>query len=379
MLTRDQRRPRNLRRRTASLVSVLGVCVAILAGCSAAPAAPSAAPASPAPAASPAASPSATASASGQVCADKKVALVTTQRTGDQGVVDDMVSNGADKAKTELGAQTTVIEALDSAAYVAQLTNLANAGFNVIATNFNPMTDPLKQVAPKFPNVHFIQIYGDPLTPTIPNLRTVSYRYDEATYLSGILAATITKTGILAFEAGLFGPAINTDYWAFRQGAMSVNPNITILAAAVGSFTDEAKAKEVVSALFAQGADVVQQDGPIVGLIQAALDKQKYAIIGSETLSTMAPEWVVGVTFIRFGESLFHEIAAACQDSFQGGHSRSGVKDGITGLYVPDTFLQSGDPSVLEKVKAVLPAIEEAQADIASGSLVIAVNQEQPQ
>jgi basic membrane protein A len=317
--------------------------------------------------------------ASAKSCDGQKVVLVSTQKSGDKSVVDDMIANGLNAAKDELGADTQLVDGpIDAAVFESTLTNAANSGANIIATTWLEMGEPAKLVAAKFPDVKFIHIYALPADPALPNLKTVSYRYDEATYLSGLVAASASSTKKLGYEAGMFVPGINTDYQAFKQAALTIDPSIEVLPGDVGSFQDDAKAKEVSLALYAKGADVIQNDGPVVGLVEAAKDKNQYAIIGAPGLVDTAPANIMGVTFIYFGKSLFDQIKAACEGTMEGGHSAVGVKEGVTGFYVPDQFIAAGDPAVVEKVQAAIPLVDKAIEDIKSGALVVPVNNDAP-
>lgn len=305
------------------------------------------------------------------VCAGKNVAFASVQPRGDQSVVDGTF-DGLERTKAELGvANTTFVEALDPAAYEAVLTNLAAAGNNVVMGNFFGMTEPLKAVAPQFPDVHFVHIYGDPTDPVIENLRTVSYNYYQAAYLAGIVAAAVSETGTIGFEAGMYLPGINADYWAFKAGAETVNPEIQVLAGEVGSFSDDVKAKEVVSAIIAQGADVIFSDGPTVGAIDAAVEKGAFILHGTPSLIARSPEIVVGVPLVSFGESVFDETTAACAEDWTGGHQASGLTDGAIGFYIADEFRAAGDPAVVAKVDGVLEQVEAARAGIISGELEV--------
>lgn len=304
-------------------------------------------------------------------CAGKNVAFASVQPRGDQSVVDGTF-DGLERTKGELGvANTTFVEALDPATYEAILTNLASAGNQVVMANFFGMVEPMKAVAPQFPDVHFVHIYADPVDPTIPNLRTVSYNYYQAAYLAGIVAASVSETGTIGFEAGMYLPGINADYWAFQEGARTVNPDIKVIAGEVGSFSDDVKAKEVVSAVISQGADVIFADGPTVGAIDAAKEKGAFILHGTPSLIDRAPEIVVGVPLVSFGESVFDETAAACADDWTGGHQASGLTDGAIGFYIADEFRAAGDPAVVAKVDAVTQQVEDARAAIIAGELEV--------
>jgi ABC transporter substrate-binding protein PnrA-like len=57
-------------------------------------------------------------------------------------------------------------------------------------------------VAPDYPKTKWIQIFGDPTDPPIPNVVTVSYDYYLGCYLSGLFAAHISTTHALGYIGG---------------------------------------------------------------------------------------------------------------------------------------------------------------------------------
>ena len=66
------------------------------------------------------------------------------------------------------------------------------------------------------------------------------------------------------------------------SGAKHFNPNVKILSAYVGSFSDIAKGKEVTLSLIERGADVVTATGneSVIGTLEAAKEK-KVLMIGT--------------------------------------------------------------------------------------------------
>lgn len=314
-----------------------------------------------------------------KVCSGKKVTFVSIQKAGDKSVTDDMVNNGLKASASQLGATTRYVEALDPSTYLSTLENAARAGSNVIVTAFPGMNKVIEAAATKYPKVNFIQIYGDAASPTLKNLRTTGFRFDEATYLAGLLAGKVTQTGAVGYEQGMFVPGQNANYNSFKLGVNRANPKVQVFPGEVGSFTDNAKAKQVVAALYAKGADITQNDGPAVGQIEAARDANKYAITGAPGLVSMAPANVMGVTFIYFGKAMFDQIQGACGTSFKGGHQVTGVAQGVTGLYIPDSFIKSGDPAMVKRVQfAMANTVLPAQKKIISGALRIPINNAAP-
>jgi basic membrane protein A len=187
------------------------------------------------------------------------VALVHTQAAGDNGPVDSMIGK-LKQLGDDMGFQHRAIFAQDPATYETIFRTLGEAGATVVISTFNEIAEPFKAVAPVFPNTKWIQLFGDPFEPSIPNVVSVSYDYYLGCYLSGIFAANVSQTGKLGFIGGLSIPPINADFNAFKAGALSVRDDITATVAFTGSFQDPAKGLEVASQMYSGGIDFIQTD-----------------------------------------------------------------------------------------------------------------------
>lgn len=383
----------------ALLTAVALIAVACQSAPAGTPAASSAAPSSAAPSASASASPSASASesasasgstpasASGSASAGTsvsgagmKVALVSTQKAGDNGPVDDMVK-ALDRAKTEFGVTTTFIEATDPSTYESQLRNLANAGTNIIVTTFPGMQAPLAAVAPEYPNVRFVHIFGDPDKTPVSNLRRVAYEIHPAFYLGGILAATLAKGGKIGYIGGASLPSLAANYWAYKAGAQAVNPNIAVQGAWAGSFEDPAKGLEIATTMYSGGVQVIQTDSAATsnGVLDAAKQKNTWMIKDSDPSQiALAPDRIVAVSFLKFGQSLYEEVKAALSPGWTGGPVSSGIKQDITGLQLNLDFpTKTTDTEAAARFTAAVPLVEAAKAGILSGALKVPFNTDQ--
>src|SRR5262249_33555483 len=135
----------------------------------------------------------------GREAAGKKVALISTQKAGDRGVVDDMAS-WLKKAGSSLGVQTRFIQSLDPSTYQSTLQATAQAGFDLAARTFPGMQTPPAAVAPPSPKPRFTHTSGDADKPAIANLVRVRYAFWEGTFLAGVLAGFASTK--LAFVGG---------------------------------------------------------------------------------------------------------------------------------------------------------------------------------
>ena len=178
----------------------------------------------------------------------------------------DLSAAGLEKASKELGVEIKVVESKAPTDYESNLTQLANAGYSPIFAVGFLMTDTVVKVAPTTPDV----IYGgidEFFEPTIPNVIGITFKENEAGYLAGVLAGSLTSQTsvdprindklILGFVGGMEIPPVQAYQKGFKAGAKSVNPAIEVKSIYTGSFTDQQKGFEAGKALIEQGADIV--------------------------------------------------------------------------------------------------------------------------
>ena len=300
------------------------------------------------------------------------IAFVSPQKAGDSGPIDDMIA-ALDKLKADYGVTTKYVELSDPSTYESTLRNLAQAGTDYVVTAFPGMQQPLQAVAPEFPDTDFLLIFGDKFDPELANARSVSYDVYQAMYVSGIAAANATTSGKIGYIGGAPQPPLNANYHAYSEGAKSVDPNISVIGAFVGSFDDAAKGRDVAASMIAEGVDVIQTDAAAasLGVINAGQTGGILVIADSSgEVAAQYPETVVGTTFLKFGESLYQQISAALDGTFESGYVTSGLADGIVGLQLSDAFLNGSSPKAAT-IKGIAEQLTKAVEDVSSGAVTV--------
>lgn len=103
----------------------------------------------------------------------------------------------------------------------------------------------------------FVQFSGFDASVTEPNYHPVLFGLYQVRYLSGILAALMSKRKILGFVAAKPDPEIVRGINAFALGAQRVHPKIRILLKWTGTWSDEQEEEQAVSELKDAGADLI--------------------------------------------------------------------------------------------------------------------------
>ncbi|WP_417258046.1 BMP family lipoprotein [Celeribacter sp.] len=206
-----------------------------------------------------------------------KVALVLHGTLGDKSFLDSAAA-GMARAEKELGVEVTIIEASnDRSRWQPALADACDQGFDVIICGTWEMNGFMQELAPEYPDTKFILFDDAPdfSAGDFSNILGITYKTSTAAYLAGYAAAKVSKTGKIGEILGVEGTTILEFSVGFEQGAKAANPDVEVVRAVAGTFTDPAKGKELALAQFAQGVDVVFPiaGGTGIGALQAARDE----------------------------------------------------------------------------------------------------------
>jgi basic membrane protein A and related proteins len=167
-----------------------------------------------------------------------------------------------------------------------------------------------------------------------PNLASFDNRWGDAGYLAGAVAASVSQKGVVGHVGGIPVPVIQDYNKGFERGAKRFNPNIRVLSAYVGSFSDVAKGKEITLSLIEQGADVVTSTGNenVVGTIQAAQERRVLAIGTAFDSAAMAPDTIVTTALINMDVNIDLAIGRIADRTIEPRAYVLGLNDGGIGL-----------------------------------------------
>jgi basic membrane protein A len=191
------------------------------------------------------------------------VGLVT-----DTGKVDDKSFNqsaheGAQAAAEELGGFYKYIETQDTKDYAANMAQFTNKGYDVIVTVGFLMVDATVAAAEGSPDTKFIGVdqFYDADAVTATNLTGLIFPADQAGYAAGFLAANLTKTDKLGNVLGQEIPTVTAFADGFKNGAESVNPDISVAAvyhpAGDNAFTDPVWGAGEAKKMLSQDIDII--------------------------------------------------------------------------------------------------------------------------
>ncbi|MBW7650637.1 BMP family protein [Anoxybacillus sp. ST4] len=195
---------------------------------------------------------------------------------GDQSF-SDSAFKGLMKARDELGIFFDYRELKETGTYEKGLTELVEAGNDlVIGLGFMVQQD-LEKVAKTYPKQQFILIDA---VSDLPNITSITFKEDEGSFLAGVVAGMLTKTNNVGFVGGADVPLIRKFANGFIKGVKAVRPEANVQEVYAGNFGDDKLGAKIAKQMIANGADVLYAAAGFtgVGVLREAEMNGKYAI-----------------------------------------------------------------------------------------------------
>ncbi len=286
------------------------------------------------------------------------IALVVPSPIGDVGW-GHALKAGLEPLKAAYGdaVKITVLENIPEGPDADRIMNKTVADGNkfLVAGSFGYQNGAM-QIARRNPGVSVLHASGYMVA---PNFSPFAARYYQGTYLMGMAAAALSKTGKLGSVSAFAIPELITSINAFTLGAQAVNPDIEVSVVWVNSWFDPAKEQEAAKALIAQGCDVVfsnAQDTPSV--ISVCEEAGVYAFNLNSSMKSYAPKSYLGCVATDWSPYFKAQVDAHLAGNFTGASAFLGVTDKV---------VQTVDwnPAIPSETMA---KIKDTEAKIADGS-----------
>ncbi len=318
--------------------------------------------------------------------APKKIVLLVSGTLGDKSFFDS-ANHGMQLIREKFGdaVRTRVIEmGYDQSKWQPSLEDIAGQDWDLIIVGTYQMPDILAQVAEEYPKRAFL-IFDSSMDYTKganKNVYSIVYKQNEASYLAGVMAEGMVKSGAipaadgraLGFLGGMDIPVINDFLTGYVGGAQAVDPAARVAVSYIGSFADAAKGKELAMAQYRAGVgigfNVAGQAG--LGQLAAAKEMSRLAIgVDSDqeaifrTSDPATADKVVTSVLKRVDNSLLRAVELMQQGKLPLGSSEAlGLKEGAVGIVKNAVYEKLVPPAVRQSV-------DTAEADIASGKIVV--------
>ncbi|MBV6457070.1 MAG: Membrane lipoprotein TmpC [Fimbriimonadaceae bacterium] len=226
---------------------------------------------------------------------------------------------GVQRAIKDFGVKESTVETKAEKDYEANLTAMAEKGCDLVISVGINTKNALAKVAPMFPETKFALIDADV---DAPNVRNLKFKEEEGSFMVGLIAGLMTKSGKVGFIGGMEIDLIKKFEAGYIAGVRTSNPKAEVLPAKyTGDWNNADYAKVAAVQLFGSGADIIFAAAGRAGLgmIKAAKEQGKYAIGVDSDQDGVEPGTVLTSMMKRVDEAVYQTIKDLQEGKFQSG------------------------------------------------------------
>ena len=203
--------------------------------------------------------------------------------------------------------------------------------------------EPFRAATAQHPRTRFLLLDAE-LTDA-PNVKSVTFRPEEAGFLAGVVAAMESKRGRVGFVGGLESTGLPVECgwetgvrWATKERFLAVRGRAMYIGTTPDALIDPAAAEELSREMIhEQGVDVLYSAAGASGHgVITAARHGKVKVIGADVDQRhLAPDVVITSVRKRVDRAVEAAIAEVRRDSFQGGVTVMNLANGGVDLVLP--------------------------------------------
>jgi basic membrane protein A and related proteins len=288
-----------------------------------------------------------------------RVALLTpgpiTDRAWNGGAYEGLL-----RIRDSLGAQVSHIQTRSPADFEENFRQYGVQGYDLVFGHGFEFQDAASRVGPDFPKTVYITTSGNQVR---ANVAPIVFGMEEPSYLAGVLAASISKHGLLGVIGGTELPPVRSSFLAFEAGARAADPRVKVFTSYVGNWEDASTAKEQALALIHRGVDVIYQNADAAGLgvFQAARESKGVYVFGANAdQNAVAPDVIIASIVIDLPHAFLTVGRMVKEGRFKARVLRLGQDEKVVDLVMNPALAAAVSP-------AARAAVDSARAAIASG------------
>lgn len=296
----------------------------------------------------------------GDEAAALKVALLTPGPISDQSWNGGAYA-GLERIRDSLGASISHVQTKTPAEFEENFRQYGAQGYDIVFGHGFEFQDAAKRVGPDYPET--VYIVSSAGLAQAPNVAGIGFAFSDASYLAGLVAGSVTRSGIVGTIGGTEIPPVHDSFDAFTRGVQAVSPRTKVLRAYIGNWDDASAGREQAAAQINQGADVIFQNADAAGLgvFQAARQSGKTLVIGSNSnQNAVAPEITIGSVVIDLPHAFLTVARSVADRTFKPEPIELGTQSRVVMLVLND--------ALRERIPALMRArIDSLQNEMLAG------------
>lgn len=257
-----------------------------------------------------------------------------------------------DKVKTSF--VESVKEGPDSERVIREL---ASSGHGIVFTTSFGFMNPTVKVAADYPDVNFEHATG---YKRADNVSTYNIRFYEGRYIQGVIAAHLSKSGIVGYIGSIPIPEVVMGMNAFMQGMRSLRQDGRLKIVWINAWYDPGKESDAAKALIDQGADIVAQHTDSAAPLQVAEQRGIQGFGQASNMIQFAPKAQLTSSIDNWAPYYVDRVKAAMEGTWQSQDVWGGLASKM--LVMADYTNMAAD---------VAAAAAAAEAGIEGGEIVV--------
>jgi basic membrane protein A and related proteins len=294
-----------------------------------------------------------------------RVGLLTPGSVNDNGW-NAIAYEGLQRIQKELGAGISHQETKTPAEFEEGFKSYGAKGFDLAFGHGFEFQDAALKAGKEYPKTVFITTSGSAVAPNVSSMR---FELEQATYLLGIIAARESKTGKAGLVGGIKLPSIDSTFIAFKAGAQSVNPKFEVKEIYTGNFDDIGAAKVATLSLINAGCDFIfhQANEAGRGVFQACQEREVRCFGSNKNQNDMAPEVIVASAVLDVPAAFVYMAHLVRDHKFTPHVYNLGQNEGIVSLVWNDKLKPTLKPDTVAEVERVRQEIRDGKLSVPKG------------
>jgi basic membrane lipoprotein Med (substrate-binding protein (PBP1-ABC) superfamily) len=257
------------------------------------------------------------------------------------------------RIRDSLGAHVSHVQTKTPAEFEENFRQYGASGYSLVFGHGFEFQDAAERAGPDYPRTIYITTGGNR---TSANVAAMALSFDEPSFLAGMVAGSVTKTGTVGCIGGTELPPVKSSFAAFTAGVHALNPRAKIIVSYIDNWDDASAGKEQALAQMSRGVDVIFQnaDAAGLGIFQAVKEAAGRWIIGSNANQNgIMPSVTLGSVVIDLPHAFLTVARQVRKGTFQARVIRLDTKSDAVS-WTPNPSLASTVPaSAREKVDSV--------------------------
>lgn len=266
---------------------------------------------------------------------------------------------GLHAIRDSLQVEVSHVEARTPGEQQEALRAYAEQGYDLVFGHGFEFQGPAERIGADYPKTIFVVTSGERVSAE-GNVVPMVFGIEEATYLAGMVAGGMTKSGKIGFVGGIELPPIKRGYEGWLKGAKAVHPTVDSRLAYLNTFDDVAAGREAALAMIRLGVDMLHHnaDQAALGLFQAVKETSAvYAFGANADQSALAPDRVLGSVVIDLPRAFLAIAREVKGGNFRPRVEAFGLAGGVV-RYDPNPALVHRIPApLMAKVRAAAESI----------------------